>query len=127
MNETIKSGLLASGKYGSWSVEIEEITKGVQTIFGIIITYSMITLQFSIKKLSTINDIVELLSGENHTQYKVDNCLGGALYWIFDEGRLCIRQVTKGTLGESELFEVMLSEVEWKSLKEAMKDALEDL
>jgi hypothetical protein len=126
-NENLTSGLLATGKHGSWSVEIHEMTKGVQTLYGIVLRHSMLILQFSIENISVINNLVGFLSGKNSSEYEIDGCLGGTLHWVFDEGRLRIRQITEGRLGESELFVVMLSEGERQDLVEAVKEALKDL
>jgi hypothetical protein len=127
MSDSITSGLLATGESGSWSVDIEEIAKGDQTLYGIILTHSILTLQFSVKDIVIIDNMVNFLDSKDSSQYQIEGCLGGTLNWIFDEGRLCIRQITKGRLGEPELFEVVLNETEQQDLIGAVKDALDDI
>lgn len=127
MTKSILSGLLATGSYDDWNVDIDELTKGSELLFGVTLTHSMIKLQFSIADLSIINEMIDFLYNLNVSHFKIDGCLGGSLNLTFDEGRLYIRQMSKGKLGETELFEVRFIEDERKNLITALKDALEDL
>ncbi len=140
MDEDITRGLLGCGLYGEWRVEIDEIEKGAETLYGAVIYDGKIWLQFNIENLSILTNIVSFIRSENpseyiidncldgtlFSEYTIDNCLGGSLNWFFDEGRLCIQQVTEGKLGQTEQFKVMLSEEEWKDLTVAIEDALDD-
>jgi len=127
MTEDMTSGLLAMGKSGNWSVDIDELTKGSQTLFGVILSYPTITLQFSIVDLAIIRDIVNFLSNLELSCFKIERCLGGSLHLVFDEERLCIRQISVGGLGETELFEVKFGKEEIPYLMGALKNALDDL
>jgi hypothetical protein len=121
------TGLLGLGRSERWSINIDESFDAKSEWFEIVITHTVMHLQFTVRDLSELSALLRFLRDtEVPSSWNLEGTLEGRLSISACDDRLWVCRLSRDAFGGEDMLEVAFDISERVSLAAALAAALED-